>query len=76
MFLILNTCEGVCIFVKTDRHFSKTYISQHCKEKDFEICATQLATKTSHPIILGLYRAPTGEINEFLKRLDVILKYL
>jgi hypothetical protein len=42
-----------------------------------EICAIQLLlTKTANLIILSLYRAPSGDVNEFLKRLDAILKYL
>jgi exonuclease III len=41
-----------------------------------EICAIQLVTKTANLIILSMYRAPSGGINEFLKRLDAILKYL
>jgi hypothetical protein len=52
------------------------YISQHCKEQDFEICAIQLVTKISNLIILSLYRAPSGDVNELLRRLDSTLKYL
>jgi hypothetical protein len=32
----------VCIFVWTDQHFSKIYISHHFKEQDFEISAMKL----------------------------------
>jgi hypothetical protein len=63
---------GVCIFVKKAQHFNKIDISHHCKEQDLEICAIQLVTKTANLIILSMYRAPSGDINEFLKRLDVI----
>jgi exonuclease III len=67
---------GVCIFVKKDQHFNKIDISHHGKEQDLEICAILQVTKTANLIILSLYRAPSGDVNEFLKRLDVILKYL
>jgi hypothetical protein len=67
---------GVCIFVKKDQHFSKINISPHCKEQEMEICAIQLVTKSVNLIILGLYRAPSGDVHEFLKRLDAILKCL
>jgi exonuclease III len=67
---------GVCMFVRTDQHFSKIDISHRCKEQDFEICAIQLLIKTSNVIALSLYRAPLGEVNEFLTRLCAILKYL
>jgi exonuclease III len=66
----------VCNFVKKDQHFDKIDISHHCKQLDLEICAIELITKTANLIILSIYRAPSGDINEFLKRLDAILKYL
>jgi hypothetical protein len=52
------------------------YISHHCKEQEFEICAIQLMTKISNLIILSLYRAPSADVNEFLRRLDETLKCL
>jgi hypothetical protein len=66
----------VCIFVRKDQCFNKTDISHSCKEQDFEICAIRLETKTANLIILSLYRAPSGDLIQFLKRLDVTLKYL
>jgi hypothetical protein len=41
-----------------------------------EICAIQLVTETANLIILSTYRTPSGDVNEFLKRLDVILNYM
>jgi hypothetical protein len=42
-----------------------------------EICAVHLETKTcSKLIITSLYRAPSGDFNQFLKRLDTSLTYL
>jgi exonuclease III len=67
---------GVCIFVRKDQCFSKIDISHHCKEQDLEICAIQLETKNMQIIIVSLYRAPSGDFNRFLKRLDTTLKYL
>jgi hypothetical protein len=66
----------VCIFVRADQHFSKSDISHHCKEQDFEICAVQLVTKACNLITLSLYRAPSGDVNKFLRRLDATLKHL
>jgi exonuclease III len=67
---------GVCIFAKKDQYFNKIDISHLCKEQDLEICAIQLVTKSTNLIISNMYRAPSEDINEFLKRLDTILKYL
>jgi hypothetical protein len=57
----------VCIFVKKDQCFKKNYISHHCKEHDLEICAIQLETESSNFIILSLYRAPSGDFQQFLR---------
>jgi hypothetical protein len=62
--------RGMCVFVRTDQHFCKIYISHHCKKQDFDICAIQLVTKTFNLIILNLYRAPSEDVNEFLRRLE------
>ena len=40
------------------------------------MCAIELETKASKLIILCLYRAPTGDFNQFIKKLDISLKHL
>jgi hypothetical protein len=66
----------VCIFVREDQIYNKIDISCHCKEQVLEICAIQLETKASALIILSLYAAPSGDFNQFIKRLHATLKYL
>jgi exonuclease III len=66
----------VCISVRNDQRFNKIDIWHHCKEQDLEICAIHLETKTCNLTIISLYRAPSGDFNQFLKRLDTTLKYL
>jgi hypothetical protein len=51
-------------------------ISLNCKEKDMEICAVELVTKSSKFIILSLYRVPTGDINQYIKNLHDALTQL
>ena len=58
-----------------DLNVNKTDISHTCREKDLEICVVELETEASKLIILSMYRAPTGDFNQFLKKLDT-LKYL
>jgi hypothetical protein len=41
-----------------------------------EICAVELEAEASKLMTLSLYRAPTGEFNQFIKNLDDTLKYL
>jgi hypothetical protein len=67
---------GACIFGRVDHIWNKIGISHHCKEQVLEICAIQLDTKAPALSILSLYRAPSGDFNQFIKRLDAILKYL
>jgi len=66
----------VCIFVRKDMNVNKIDILHNCREKDLEICAVELETEASKLIVLNIYRAPTGYFNQFLKKLDVALKYL
>lgn len=60
---------------RIDQQFSKFDISHQCMEQDFEICAIQSVIRTANLIILSLYRAPSGDVSEFLIRLAVTLKY-
>jgi hypothetical protein len=66
----------VCIFVHKDLNVNKIDILQNCREKDLEICAVELETGASKLIVLSIHRAPTGDFNQFLKKLDDTLKYL
>ena len=40
-----------------------------------EICATELETTSSELIILSLYKAPTGDFNQFIKDLNNAVKH-
>jgi hypothetical protein len=60
---------GVCIFVRKDQNVNKIDILQNCSEKDLEICAAELETGASKLIVLSIYRAPTGDFNQFLIKL-------
>ena len=68
--------DGAGIFVHKDLHFSKINISRNCKEKDLEICAIELATKSPKLIILSLYKVPTGDLNQFIKKIGDAMKHL
>ena len=66
----------MCIFVRQDLDINKTDIAHICREKNLEICAVELETKASKLTGLSEYRAPTGDFNLFLTKLDGTLKYL
>ena len=59
---------GVCIFVRKDLNVNKIDILQNCTEKDLETYAVELETGASKLIVLSIYRAPTGDFNQFLKK--------
>ena len=63
VFLFVQTCIS-----------AKLVISHNCKEKDLEICATELETKSSKLTTLSLYRVPP-DLNKFIKNLDDALKH-
>jgi len=48
----------------------------HCAEQTLEVCAIELETKSSNLRMVALYRAPSVNCNQFIERLDAMLKYL
>jgi hypothetical protein len=56
---------SVCIFVR--KTCISTKLFHVTKEKDLEIFAVDLETKSSKLIVLSLDRTPTGDFNQFIK---------
>jgi hypothetical protein len=63
-------------FVREDQSFNKIDTSLHCAEQTSKVCAVKLETKSSNLRILALYRAPSANFNQFIKRQDATLKHL
>jgi hypothetical protein len=68
--------RGVCIFLRMDIIYSSMDVSHYYDEKNIELCAVELSFITSNIILLCIYRSPTGDFNQFIKRLDLTLKNL
>jgi len=51
-------------------------LDKYCKEQDIEACLIKLTSTFHNILIMTVYRAPSGNFNLFLKRLDDILKSL
>jgi hypothetical protein len=51
-------------------------IENYCKEKDLEACAIKLNLNSTHICIITTYRAPLGNFNFFINKLDAILRKL
>jgi hypothetical protein len=51
-------------------------IENYCKEKDLEDCAIKRNLNSTHICIITTYRAPSGNFNFFINKLDSILRNL
>ena len=67
---------GVCIFVHNNLNFTNIDLSVYCKDQDIVICAINIELTLTNLRIMTVYRAPTGNFEVFLNRLDSILKIL
>ena len=67
---------GVCIFAHNNLNYTNIDLSAYRKEQDIEVCALNLKLTFSNRKIMTIYRAPTGNFEVFLNRLDSILKTL
>ena len=79
--LVANFCRtayakgGVCMCVHKCLETISIDIENYCKEKDFEACAIKLNLNSTHTCIIT-YRAPFGNFNFFINKLDTILSKL
>ena len=65
---------GVCIFVYKTLNYINIDLGKYCKDHDIEVCALKLEMTSFHICIMAVYRAPTGNFNLFLNRLDNIIR--
>jgi len=57
------------IYVRTD-------LKMYCKDKDFDVCAIKIHLNTKSACIIAIYRAPSGNFDLFITKLDRILRKL
>jgi exonuclease III len=67
---------GVCTYVHKSLKVVTIDIENHCKEKDLEVCAIKLNLNSTRICIITTYRAPSGNFNFFINKLDTILRNL
>jgi hypothetical protein len=67
---------GVCIFVKENVLYQTMDLRRVCREKTFGTCAVKLQIASTKLIVLCIYRAPSGNLNQFIELLDSALKQL
>jgi hypothetical protein len=67
---------GVCTYIHKSLKFVNIDLKKYCKVKDFEVCAVKLNLNSKRFCIITIYRAPTGNIDVFITKLDTILRNL
>ena len=65
---------GVCIFAQNGLKCSKIDVNKYCKDQDIEIFMLNFITTSFSLHIMVVYRAPKGDFNYFLNRLDDSIK--
>jgi hypothetical protein len=67
---------GVCILARKDIKYQTIDIKQYYRDKIFEMCVVKLKLQSAKLILGCVYRAPFGNIHQFLDLLDDVLKCL
>ena len=67
---------GVCIYVQENLNYVRLDLEKYCQDKNFEVCAIKINLDTKSVCIVTIYRAPTGNFDLFLSKLDVVLRNL
>ena len=77
--LILQTSHKKrwCLYICQKKlQYSIIDLDKYCKDQDIEVCVLKLESTFFNVCIIAVYRAPTGNFNLFLNRLDDIIKTL
>jgi hypothetical protein len=73
-----NRCKNgvVCILVKDNVSYQELDLNIFSMEKVFEVCGMKIIINNRKLCVLCLYRAPDGDISQFIEQLDSTLSYL
>jgi len=67
---------GVCIFVQESLRYVRIGLEKYCKDKDFEVCAITIHFNAKSACITATYRAPSGNFDLLISKLDTTLRKL
>lgn len=73
---ILNQSAGICIYIRNNIKYITLDVSQNCVEKYIELYAVQIDTKSSHIVIICVYKSIQGNTANFLICGDVNINHL
>jgi hypothetical protein len=65
---------GVCMYIQKNIPFTCLEIENYCKDQDIEICGIQPNYEYDKLCILAAYRSPSGNFDNFLTNLDLVLQ--
>jgi len=66
----------VFVYIYKNLKYSNIDLDKYCKDQDIEVCMFKRKSTFFNVCIMAVYRAPTGNFNLFLNRLDDITKTL
>src|SRR5215510_3022086 len=69
-------CGGVCILVQKSCKFTLLDLNKYCSEQDIEVCALRVSYPPISPIVVVIYRSPSGNFNVFLKHTESVLNLI
>jgi hypothetical protein len=64
----------VCILIQDKIRFLSIDLAKFCKDKDFKACAIKIYLDSRKICRIAIYRAPSGNFEIFINKLDLILK--
>jgi hypothetical protein len=73
---ILNQGADICFYIRNDIKYITLDVSQNYVEKYIELCAVQIDTKSSHIVIICIYKSTQGNTASFLICGDVNINHL
>lgn len=65
---------GVCIFVHNSINYSYVNMDKFCVEQIIEMCAIKIQSSSHNIYITAVYRAPSGNVLQFLNNLDTAIR--
>jgi hypothetical protein len=70
------TKGGTCIFILNNLKFDRVNLNKYCTDFDIELCAVRIQNESSYIYVLSVYRAPSGNFNNIMIKMDEVLKSL
>ena len=67
---------GVCIYIQENLKDVCLNLEAYCQDKTIEVCAIKGNLGTKSVCVITIYRAPIGNFELFLSKLDTVLRNL